>query len=119
MNINPKIMRQKYIEKDWNNFFKDVMEIAKYVASNSFNIPKDEIEDYTMIACEKAWDKILKNKYDLTRTKNNNIKSFFWTNSWFAISDELKKRQRKLRNKYKEQVKFVNIEKIPLSYEMF
>lgn len=107
MNIDKEKLKELLIsaelkEEKYNEAFLMIQEIASYVASKVFYLRDEEKEDAVQEAMVSCWKKIDQKKYN---KKTENPYGFFYKNSYFAISDLVRKKYRR-----EQKVKFVSLE---------
>lgn len=92
MDINKKLLTEKFDEGDLETFFKEAMKIADFVIVDKFKIyDPDTKQDMLQECMENLWKKILQGKVDSTK----NLFAFIWRNSQFRILEILRKEKRR------------------------
>lgn len=92
MEINKIELKNEFIRKDYDSFFKHAFEIANFLIVRKYVIPKEEREDIVQDCMESLWNKLVEGKIDPER---GDLMSFIWRNSSFKILDYLKKKKRR------------------------
>ena len=95
MNIDKKELKNNFINKDYDSVFLDAQEISLFIINRKFNIASaEEKEDICQDCLLSLWDKVLKEKIDVSK---GDLFSFIWRNSTFKINEVLRKKNRRNR----------------------
>jgi DNA-directed RNA polymerase specialized sigma24 family protein len=92
MDVNKELLKESFLKKDFNTFFKEARTIADFVAVRKFGIFNDEERhDINQECLENLWIKITANKVDSTK----DLFAFIWKNSEFKIMEIKRKENRR------------------------
>lgn len=95
MDIDKIKLKQNFVNKNYDEVFKDAREIAQYIIVRNYNIEDaDSREDLCQDCLVSLWDKVIKNKINVDK---GDLFSFIWRNSNFKILEVLRKKNRRKR----------------------
>ena len=94
MEIDKARMKDEYLSKDYDSFFKDAAEVTGYLLNKKYYnvIEPEERNDVLQDCMVSLWEKHLDNKIN---TGKGDLMAFVWKNSTYKILDYLKKKNRR------------------------
>lgn len=94
MEIDKARMKDEYLSKDYDSFFKDAAEVTGYLLNKKYYnvIEPEERNDVLQDCMVSLWEKHLDNKIN---TDKGDLMAFVWKNSTYKILDYLKKKNRR------------------------
>ena len=94
MEIDKARMKDEYLSKDYDSFFKDAAEVTGYLLNKKYYnvIEPEERNDVLQDCMVSLWEKHLDNKIN---TEKGDLMAFVWKNSTYKILDYLKKKNRR------------------------
>lgn len=92
MNVDKILLKDSYLNGNFDYFFKQAKEITDFVLVRKFSIYDEDIRmDMSQECLENLWKKILANKIDPSK----DLMAFIWKNSDFRIREILRKQKKR------------------------